>query len=64
MFSGFEDMEIIMQTACLRPYSLDNKPIIKESDLIKGVFVGTGAGRNGIKLGPLMGKNLVNLATE
>jgi len=64
MFSGFEDMEIIKQTACLRPYSKGNKPILKESGLIKGVFVGTGAGRNGIKLGPLMGKNLVNLTIE
>ena len=61
MFSGFSDLKIQNHTACFRPFSPDNKPIIRESDYIKGLYVSTGAGRNGIKLGPSLGKKALEL---
>lgn len=60
-FNGFDDLEIENQTACFRPYSENNFPIIQESGEIKNLFLGTGAGRNGIKIGPSMGKRLSNM---
>ena len=38
-----------------------NQPILKESPNIEGIYIGTGAGRNGIKLGPVMGKRLSDM---
>lgn len=61
MFSGFSDLHIERQTACLRPSSPENVPIIRESESIKGLYVSTGAGRSGIKLGPALGKRVVDL---
>ena len=60
-FSGFSDLNIKEQTACFRPYSIMNQPILKESPNIEGIYIGTGAGRNGIKLGPGMGKRLSDM---
>ena len=58
IFTGFEKLKIIDQTACFRPYSENNIPIIKQSSKYSNLFYGTGAGRNGIKLGPAMGMNI------
>ena len=60
IFKGFEKLKIIDQTACFRPYSENNTPIIKKSCKYTNLFFGTGAGRNGIKLGPAMGRNIYN----
>ena len=61
IFSGFSDLDIKEQTACFRPYNEANEPILMESPEIKGIYFGTGAGRNGIKLGPGMGKRLSDM---
>lgn len=58
IFTGFEKLKIIDHTACFRPYSKNNTPIIKKSSKYSNLFYGTGAGRNGIKLGPAMGMNI------
>ncbi|MEC7880895.1 MAG: FAD-dependent oxidoreductase [Chloroflexota bacterium] len=60
-FSGFSDLNIKEQTACFRPYSNKNQPILKKSSEIEGIYIGTGSGRNGIKLGPAMGKRLSDM---
>ncbi len=60
-FSGFSDLDIKEQTACFRPYTNRNQPILKKSSEIEGIYIGTGAGRNGIKLGPGMGKRLSDM---
>ena len=58
MFNGFDDLNLIDHTACFRPYSENNIPVIKKSDKLANIFYGSGAGRNGIKLGPGMGEKL------
>tara|TARA_B100001109_G_C18855269_1_gene471341 strand:- start:1158 stop:2192 length:1035 start_codon:yes stop_codon:yes gene_type:complete len=55
IFQDFNDMKVVDHTACFRPYSKNNNPIVKKSDSFLNLFYGTGAGRNGIKLGPAMG---------
>ena len=57
-FKGFEKLKIVDHTACFRPYSENNTPIIRKSRKYSNLFYGTGAGRNGIKLGPVMGRNI------
>ena len=58
MFNGFDDLNLIDHTACFRPYSENNIPIIKKSDKLTNLFYGSGSGRNGIKLGLGMGEKL------
>ena len=58
MFDGFNDLDLVDHTACFRPYSENNIPIIKKSHKFSNIFYGSGAGRNGIKLGPGMGQKL------
>jgi len=60
-FSGFSDLNKKEQTACFRPYTNRNQPILKKSSEVEGIYIGTGAGRNGIKLGPGMGKRLSDM---
>lgn len=54
---------LVLQTACLRPVSDDGLPIIGEVPGWDGVYVATGAGRNGILLGPAMGQAIADLVT-
>lgn len=58
-FPDIRKLKILKQTACLRPVTPDNLPIIGETD-IANLYIGTGAGRKGIKLGPAIG----NLASR
>ncbi len=59
LFPEIKSLKIIKQTACLRPVTPDNLPIIGKTN-ISGLYIGTGAGRKGIKLGPAIG----NLASK
>jgi glycine oxidase len=54
--------KLVKQTACLRPLSADRLPIIGPVPGVEGVFVATGAGRNGIELGPGIGRTAAQLA--
>jgi glycine oxidase len=58
IFPMIRELNILKQTACLRPVTQDNLPIISETN-ISGLYIGTGTGRKGIKLGPAIG-NLVS----
>lgn len=65
MLPYLEDADLVQQTACLRPMTPDRVPIIDaefESGL-DGLVIVTGAGRNGIMLGPAMGQAAAALAT-
>jgi len=65
MLPYLEDAELVQQTACLRPITPDRAPII-DAELESGpngLVIVTGAGRNGIMLGPAMGKAAAALAT-
>ncbi len=56
------DARLVKQTACLRPLSADRLPIIGCVPGIDGAVVVTGAGRNGIELGPAMGRAAADIA--
>lgn len=55
------EARLVQQTACLRPLSADNLPIIGEVPGWKGVYLATGAGRKGILLSPAMGRAVCDL---
>ena len=50
-----DDAELVQQTACLRPITMDRLPIIEAVSEPQGLMIITGGGRNGILLGPSMG---------
>lgn len=63
MLPYLEDAELVQQTACLRPVTPDMAPIIDAEPGPEGLVVVTGAGRQGIMLGPAMGIAAAALAT-
>ena len=54
IFPIISKFKILKQTACLRPVTSDNIPIM-DSTRISGLYIATGTGRKGIKLGPAIG---------
>ena len=54
---------LVLQTACLRPVSEDELPLIGEVPGWEGVYMATGAGRKGILLGPAMAQSVADLVT-
>jgi glycine oxidase len=63
MLPYLEDAELVQQTACLRPITPDRAPIIDAGPGPDGLVIVTGAGRQGIMLGPAMGIAAAALAT-
>ena len=57
-----EEAELVQHTACLRPIAPDGLPILGPLPGAEGAIVATGAGRNGIQLGPAMGSCVTDLA--
>ena len=55
------EARLTLQTACLRPVSSDGLPMIGEVPGWQGVYLATGAGRNGILLSPAMGQAVADL---
>lgn len=55
------DAEVVRQTACLRPVTSDELPILGHVPGKPAVIVATGAGRKGIHLGPIMGRIAADL---
>jgi glycine oxidase len=55
------DAPLVRQTACLRPNSPDNLPIIGEAPGWSGAFLATGGGTKGILLAPAMGQAVADL---
>ena len=63
MLPYLEDAELVQQTACLRPMTPDRMPIVDAEPGPDGLVIVTGAGRQGIMLGPAMGIAAAALAT-
>ena len=61
VFPYLLDGNILRQTACLRPIPRDGMPIIGAIPGVDRLLIATGAGRNGITLGPAMGKAISDL---
>ncbi|MCS7206667.1 MAG: FAD-binding oxidoreductase [Dehalococcoidia bacterium] len=58
------EAQVVLQTACLRPLSADNLPIIGPVPGLRGAYVAGGAGRKGILLCTAMGKAIADLITQ
>jgi glycine oxidase len=56
-----QEAQLVRQTACLRPLSADGLPILGKVPNWVNVYLTTGAGRNGLLLGPGMGRCLAQL---
>jgi len=61
MAPALAEARLVQQTACLRPLSSDNLPIIGEVPGWHGVYLATGAGRKGLLLSPPMGQAVCDL---
>ena len=57
------DVELVQQTACLRPVTPDRLPVLGPAPGVEGVFVATGAERKGILFGPSMGRITADILT-
>ncbi|MFQ5872731.1 MAG: NAD(P)/FAD-dependent oxidoreductase [Dehalococcoidia bacterium] len=64
MVPALGDAQLALQTACLRPLSVDQLPIIGPVPGWEGVYLCTGAGRKGILLSAVMGKIIADLITR
>ena len=53
---ALESAEIVEHTACLRPVSADDMPILGAVPGHEGLFAANGAGKKGILLSPVMGR--------
>ncbi len=59
--SALETAELVEQTACLRPLSVDGVPIIGPVPGLEGAFLATGHGRQGILMAPPTGRAIADL---
>ncbi len=57
-----KNAEVVQQTACLRPVTVDGLPLIGSIPGDDSIIVATGGGRNGIVLGPALGRVAADLA--
>lgn len=63
MLPSLGNVDLVRQTACLRPVTPDRLPLIGDVPGVEGVFLATGAERNGILLGPSMGRITADILT-
>jgi glycine oxidase len=58
------EAELVEQTACLRPLSLDELPMIGPVPGLDGAYVATGHGRQGILMSPPTGRAIADLIVD
>ncbi len=63
VFPAIAEGTVELHTACLRPVSPDNAPIVGAVPGVQGVFLATGGGRKGILAAPALGKATAGLVT-
>ena len=56
------EAEVVTQTACLRPVTADGLPVVGSLGDNSNIVVASGGGRNGIVLGPALGKVAADIA--
>ncbi len=61
MLPSLVDAELALQTACLRPVAPDGALVLGRVPSMDGVYVSSGAGRQGIMMGPAMGRIMADL---
>ena len=61
MMPGLGTVRLVRQTACMRPMTPDKLLVLGESSARRGVFVAGGGGRQGIMLGPGLGRITADL---
>ena len=61
MVPDLADAKLALQTACLRPMSSDQLPIIGPVPGWEGVYLATGGGRKGVLLASVMGRVMADL---
>ena len=64
MLPALEDAELVLQTACLRPVTPDGAVMLGAVPGVDSAYVATGGGRQGIMMGPGMGKATADLIVE
>lgn len=58
---GLESHQLTLQTACLRPVTPDNDPVLGKVPGKDGVFIATGTTGKGVLLAPIIGKAIADL---
>ena len=61
IFPPIANAEIEVHTACLRPVTPDNAPIVGAIPGKQGVYIATGGGRKGILSAPAIGKSVADI---
>ena len=61
MLPSLADAELVLQTACLRPVTPDGAVMVGAVPGVDGAYAVTGGGRQGIMMGPGMGKAMADL---
>jgi glycine/D-amino acid oxidase-like deaminating enzyme len=56
MLPPLADADLVLQTACLRPVTPDN--------VVDGLYITTGGGRQGIMMRPGMGRTIADLIAD
>ena len=64
MVPSLVEAEVVLQTACLRPLSVDGLPIIGEVPGLTGVYVATGHWKKGILLSPVTARIIAELIVK
>jgi glycine/D-amino acid oxidase-like deaminating enzyme len=64
MLPSLADAEVVLQTACLRPVAPDGLLVLGKAPVIDGLYINTGGGRQGIMMGPAMGRITADLITK
>lgn len=64
IFPAIADAVIEVHTACLRPVTPDNAPILGAVPGKQGVYIATGGGRKGILSGPAIGKSVADIVVN
>ena len=64
MLPALADAGLVLQTACLRPVAPDNVLVLGQMPGIDGLYITTGGGRQGIMMGPGMGKTIADLIAD
>ena len=64
IYPAILDATIEIHTACLRPVTPDNIPIVGDVPGKHGVYIATGGGRKGILVGPAVGKSVADIVVN